>query len=109
MPAAVVAPAVAGVVGSVVKGRDDREDEPATWVGPAIEGAATVGGALLGARGANRATDAQMAATDQALAFQREQAAKQEAAYKQQWEQWNASRNALRSLWIGGMTGVPTA
>ena len=57
------------------------------------------GGAIYGAHkaaGAQKdATNAQMDATNQALAFQREQAAKAEAAYAAEWERWNASRDAL--------------
>lgn len=62
----------------------------------AVAGAAgSVIGGILDSRSQNRATDAQTAANREAMAFEREQAAKGEAAYAQQWEQWNASRNAL--------------
>ena len=59
----------------------------APFIPEIIEGGAVLGGALLGSRASNKATDASTSATNQALAFQREQATRGEAAYKQQWEQ----------------------
>ena len=68
---------------------------PPAVLAAAIPAAASVVGGVLGQRGQNKAIDAQAASADKAMAFEREQAAKGEEAYKQQWEQWNASRNAL--------------
>ena len=72
------------------------------WVGPAITGAATLGGAALGGKGQNKATEAASKSNAAALAFEREREAMRKAEYdkamqmyQSQWNAWNASRNAL--------------
>jgi len=63
--------------------------------GPLIEGVFGLGGAALGAGSQNKATEQQAAATQAALDFQREQAAKAEEAYRQRFMEHQAMRAAL--------------
>jgi hypothetical protein len=86
---------------------------------PAI---ATLGGALIGSRSANKAGQQQMQSTDKALQFEREREARRiqeynerQAAQRQYMEQWNAARAGLLKRWgipmggtLGSMSG-PTA
>ena len=60
-----------------------------------ITGGATIGGSIVGGKGQAKAAKIQGQTADRAIAFQREQAAKAEAAYRAQWDQWQASRNEL--------------
>lgn len=65
------------------------------WLGPAIGGLTGLGGAALGSKGANRAAEAQAKAAADALAFQKDQAAKKWAFDQQRWAAWNAGREEL--------------
>ena len=64
----------------------------AAYVVPAV---ASVVGGYLAKRGQDNATKAGAASTDKAIAFQREQSAKGDAAYQQQMQMWQANRQAL--------------
>lgn len=68
---------------------------PPAVVAAGIGAAGAIGGAVLGSRAANKASDTQAQANSEALQFQREQANKAEQVYKQQWDQWNRQRQAL--------------
>jgi len=74
---------------------------PVKEIAKAAAGALPVVGDVVGGiidyKSQGKALDAQQRATAEALAFQREQAAKEDAYRQQQWEQWNAGRNALLS------------
>lgn len=78
-----------------------------------VEAIGTLGSAAIGSRQASKATKAQERAADQALAYERERetarrnAAEQaNAAYRKQWEAWNAQRLGLMKRY--GMN-VPAA
>lgn len=58
---------------------------------PVIRGVSSLVGAGLGARGQDKATEANLTASREALAYQREK----DAAMEKQWEVWNANRMAL--------------
>ena len=61
----------------------------------AVPAIASVVGGYLKKRGQDNATKAQAGATDKAIAFQREQAGKGEAAYKAAWDDWNQKQQFL--------------
>ena len=67
-----------------------------------VEGAAALGGALIGGRSQNRAVEAEERARADALAFEREQAEYERtererafAEYQRQYDAWQAMRMAL--------------
>ena len=70
---------------------------PAPLIGAGISAASGLVGGILQTKAQGKALDAQERANTQAMAFQREQAAKAEEIYKQQWDQWNQGRQALLS------------
>ena len=63
--------------------------------GAIIGAAGSLGGAALESRGQGRAIDAQTASADKALAFQREQGERGDAAYAERMQIWKANREAL--------------
>lgn len=65
------------------------------WIGPAIGGVASLGGAALGSKGANKAAEAQSKAASEALAFQKAEAAKKWEFDQKRWDAWNAGRAEL--------------
>ena len=77
----------------------------------AVPAIASVVGGYLKKRGQDNATKAQAGATDKAIAFQREQAGKGEAAYKAAWDDWNQKQQFLMQKYgiditpPGGMPG----
>lgn len=82
MPIAAWIPAVAGVAGSLVAGRNDSTKGLA---GPLLQGGLGITGNLL-------ATDAQREAADEALAFQREKE-------EQRRREWEMEREAKQRQW----------
>ena len=71
---------------------------------PALIGAgASLGGAALGGKAANKAAKLQSQSTDKALAFSREQEAARKANYDKAYSMWLSSRNQLLQRY-----GLPT-
>jgi hypothetical protein len=75
---------------------------PPVVVAAGIAAAGSVAAGAMGSRASNKATTASAKANSDALAFQREQEAgrraefdKAQGRYEQQWNAWNANRNAL--------------
>lgn len=68
---------------------------PPAVIAAGVGAAGSLLGGVLQNRAQGKATDAQSAATAEALAFQREQAAKAEEAYKQRYLESQAMRKAL--------------
>jgi hypothetical protein len=74
-----------------------------------VKGVATLGGAVLGARANNKASEATERSTNQALAFEREKEARRRAEHDRyqaermrQWNAFQAQRAGLLQRW-----GVP--
>ena len=65
------------------------------WVGPAIGAGGQVAAGALGGKAAKEAGKTQLQGQREALAYQREQQAKEEARYNQALQLWNASRKVL--------------
>lgn len=65
------------------------------WIGPAITGAASLGGAAIGGKGANKAAQTQLTASREALAFEREKEAARQKQYEQGLAAWSAGRRLL--------------
>jgi hypothetical protein len=78
------------------------------WIGPAIGGAATLGGAAMGGKAQKEASKAQLQATDKAIAYSREQDAQRKAVYEQKMAQYTAMRNTLAQRY-GIDIGTPPA
>ena len=71
---------------------------------PALIGAgASLGGAAMGGKAANKAAKLQSQSTDKALAFSREQEAARKANYDKAYNMWLSSRNQLLERY-----GLPT-
>lgn len=68
---------------------------PPAIIPAAIAGGSAVVGGILGNRAQNKATEAQQRASDAALAYQREQAQREEAWKQRAYDQWLAGRQAL--------------
>ncbi len=68
---------------------------PPLVIGAGIAAAGSVIGGIVQGRSQNRATDASVAATDKALAFQERQGQRGDAAYQERMAIWEANREAL--------------
>jgi len=85
---------------------------PAALVAPAvisagIGAAGSIAGGLIQSHSQNKATNAQMQANREALAYQKEQEALKQANYQRRYDAWNTSRNALLKRY-GIDIGTPT-
>lgn len=68
---------------------------PPVVIAAGIGAAGALGGAALSSRASGKASESQERSTSEALAFEREQAKRAEAAYQQQWMERQAMRSAL--------------
>lgn len=89
-----------------VRARSGGGDVQASWVGPAIAGAAALGGGLMGNKGQRRAAEEQRRAQQEQLAFERErEQARREAAalmeqqYQQEYADWQKNQDQKLGAW----------